>query len=98
MSVFNKRVGTLRLVTGSVSISLISHVPNLVLWLAYHLWHHVKCFSGFETDHVCLYLRGDRGLVAVSICDVTIRDTIVRRNTLGHGRIHDTLSLCIVFS
>ena len=35
---------------------------------------------------------------AILISDVTIHDTIVYRDTLGHGTVHDTLSLCIVSS
>ena len=34
----------------------------------------------------------------IHISDVMIHDTIVYRDNLGHGTIHDTLSLCILYS
>ena len=34
----------------------------------------------------------------IYISDVTIHDCTVYRDTLGHGTMHDTLSLCIVSS
>ena len=54
-------------------------------------------FELFHSLHK-LYPEKEKCYQLIWISDVTIHDAVMYHDTLGHGTIHDTLSLCIVSS
>ena len=48
-------------------VLFIFHVPNLVYWLAYHLWHPLICFSRWKTHCIGLYLSRNTRTMASEI-------------------------------
>ena len=52
------------------SVLSILHVPNLVHWLAYHMWHPVICFSRWRTHHIGLYWSGNTVVLSCGLAAI----------------------------